>query len=219
MECPFCSWRRRRIYDVDLPLDYCYCDSSHPAILQVFHSQPSDQWIDIINTDTLGIPEKPVERPKSSKMWVRIPLRTSEANQVMHWKDDGYKYESMWYEHNEAVVGFHNTPLAALTTPTVDWTGVEHGTGILKDQRLMYGKCEHNGLHGVNVYADGGCETFVGSGWVSLEVRCSGTTRLRGRREGRYCVCGPSAETCMNAVLLALWVPFEELPPLVFLTG
>ena len=90
--------------------------------------------------------------------------------------------------------------------------------GILRQLRLAYGRCGHGGNVGVNVYADGGLETFEGvQGWVQLEVLCQKTTRLvRGRRH-RYCICGPNDELCLYVALKALWVPMDELPGMVLL--
>ena len=69
------------------------------------------------------------------------------------------------------------------------------------------------------MYSDGGLETFLGSqGWVQLEVEVCDTTRLSGGRINRYCVTGPAFERCEKVVLVALWVPMEELPSIVWLS-
>ena len=74
------------------------------------------------------------------------------------------------------------------------------------------------GHSGVNVYSDGGLETFAGfTGWVQLEVHCTNTTILKGGRPNRYCLKGPSGQTCFKAAIVALWVPLDEIPSMVFL--
>ena len=93
------------------------------------------------------------------------------------------------------------------------------GNGILVDGRLHYGCCSHQGNSGVNVYSDGGLETFHGSkGWVQLEVRCTNTTKLTGGRDKRYCVKGTAGAQCLKAALVALWVPMDEVPSMVALS-
>ena len=72
---------------------------------------------------------------------------------------------------------------------------------------------------GVNVYADGGVETFEGSeGWVQIEVWYTNTTKLKGGRAHRFCVNRPSGHVCKKVVLVALWVPCDEVPSLVMLS-
>ena len=81
------------------------------------------------------------------------------------------------------------------------------------------GYCTHNGLSGVNVYSDGGLDTFAGSeGWVQLEVLCTNTTRIPSGRKKRYCVRGPCGEVCHKAAIVALWVLFDEIPSMVYLS-
>ena len=93
------------------------------------------------------------------------------------------------------------------------------GNGILVDGRLHYGCCSHQGNSGVNVYSDGGLETFHGSkGWVQLEVRCTNTTKLQGGRTNRYCVNGDRGEVCRKVAIVALWIIVDELPPFVFMS-
>ena len=107
-----------------------------------------------------------------------------------------------------------------MATPGYD--GFPIGDGILVEGRLRYGIRTHDGHSGVNIYSEGGLETFNGfkgpKGWVQLEVRCSNTTRLVGGRPGQYCVKGPRREVCNKVALVALWVRLDEIPPLVLLS-
>ena len=94
------------------------------------------------------------------------------------------------------------------------------GNGILNDGRLAYGHCTHDGNSGVNIYSDGGLETFDGSrNRAQIEVECNSTKTLSGGRPNRYCIRGPGGEICMNASLRALWVPRDELPSIVAFAG
>ena len=124
-------------------------------------------------------------------------------------------FEGTWYSRFESVKAYHNTELKHLVRGTDE--GI--GTGILNDQRLRYGICSHGENIGVNVYADGGLETFNGyKGWIQLEVMCTGTTRLKGGRAHRYCVKGKPNEICKRVSILALWVPLDELPSMICLS-
>ena len=115
------------------------------------------------------------------------------------------------------MTGDHNTKLESLVTATETWQG-KLGNGILVEGRLRYGCCSHENNIGVNVYSDGGLETFDGSmGWVQLEVLVVNTVKLKGGRCNRYCVCGPQKEVCHKAAIVALWVPLQEVPPIVYL--
>ena len=165
-------------------------------------------------TKRLCSPVLPVRR--DGQLWLSIPLRCETSVQC---SDSHYFYDGWQKDPQETVVGFHNTRLESLVEATPTWTGTPNGNGILVDGRLRYGCCTHNGCSGVNVYSDGGLETFDGSkGWVQLEVRCTNTTKLKGGREGRYCVCGPSGEVCNKAALVALWVIYDEVPKMVALS-
>ena len=95
----------------------------------------------------------------------------------------------------DTVVGIHNTRLESLFSATRTRTGALNGNGILVDGRLRYGCCTHGVCSGVNVWSGLGAETFAGcTGWVSLEVRCTNTTPLKGGRRGGHCIRGPSGE-------------------------
>ena len=110
------------------------------------------------------------------------------------------------------MIGYHNTRLESLINATTSWSG-DIGSGILVDGRLRYGSCTHNGCRGVNIYSDGGYETFAGSqGWVQLELLCLNTTKLQGGRQNRYCIRGPRGAICYKASILALWIPYDEVP-------
>ena len=214
--CTLCAWRRQCIHDRDDRTDAPHgtCDSACPIILRGLHTVPSQVWIDIIGTKRLCSPNLPEVR--DGVTWLSIPLRCPSDVQVA---DCDYVYDGCWKAYNETVIGFHNTKLESLVTATPSWTGIPNGEGILKDGRLRYGSCTHEGNSGVNVYSDGGLETFVGStGWVQLEVHCVNTTKLKNGRAKRYCVNGPSGETCLKAAIVALWVPLDEVPPIVFLS-
>ena len=92
-------------------------------------------------------------------------------------------------------------------------------SGILRDGRLRYGNGTHQGDSGVNIYSDGGLETFGGSkGWVQLEVRCTNTKKLKGGRVNRYCVKGRPGEVCHKVAIVALWILYEEVPPMIMLS-
>ena len=98
-------------------------------------------------------------------------------------------------------MAYHNTQLANLIAPNCNG----HGNGILRDRRLRYGVLTHLKNQGVNVYADGGLETFEGFvGRVQLEVRVCSTTKLNGGRSGRYCINGKPGEVCRKAVIEAM---------------
>ena len=155
---------------------------------------------------------------RGSKQWVRFPLRLDDSAKWLP------QCESYMFEHkirDRPVIAFHNTKLENLVQahqyelqqPCASYRGV------LFDQRLRYGRGTHCGCKGVNVYADGGLETFDGyEGWVQLEVQCQRTTTLKGGRRRRYCVRGTSDEPCLDVVLLALWVPLAEVPTMVLFT-
>lgn len=214
--CAICKWRRQLIKQTDDATDApeWACDSSHPVILEMLHQRPSPVWRDIILTNRLCSPGLPVRR--AGQLWLSIPLRCETSVQC---SDSHYFYDGWQKDPQETVVGFHNTRLESLVEATPTWTGTPNGNGILVDGRLRYGCCTHNGCSGVNVYSDGGLETFDGSkGWVQLEVRCTNTTKLKGGRQGRYCVCGPSGEVCNKAALVALWVIYDEVPKMVALS-
>ena len=211
--CSVCAWRRRLIKtsddDTDAPL--WACDSAEPVILKGLHQKPSQVWIDIISTDRLCSPSLPVMR--EGRAWVSIPLRCFTT--VQH----SNMYDGCWQHPQDTVIGFHNTKLESLVEPTPSWTGIPNSYGILWDGRLRYGSCTHDTHKGVNLYSDGGLETFDDcTGWVQLEVRCTNTTKLRGGRNNRYCVSGPSGDICNKVAIVALLVPLAELPSIVFLS-
>ena len=131
---------------------------------------------------------------------------------------EGYWFEGQWHEPGQTVVAYHNTRLTSLVSST-EVCGEHIGNGILNDGRLMYGVCTHLRNSGVNVYADGGLETFGDStGWCQLEVDCSQTKRLQGGRGARYCIRGEGGTLCRKVALRALWVPFAEIPWPIFLS-
>ena len=217
--CMICQWRRARIVsldpheddETDAPPDCC--DSCAPEILRLLHTHPGDVWVAIINTCLLSRPDGvPIQREGSSRWWVRMPLRL--GTRVMPVLGE-YMFEGKTYSRYEPVVAYHNTQLKHLVSGTKE--GI--GNGILKDRRLRYGRLSHGTCIGVNVYGDGGLETFEGhTGWIQLEVLCTGTTKLKRGRADRYCVKGPTNGICDNVSIRALWVPYDELPPLVFLS-
>ena len=87
------------------------------------------------------------------------------------------------------------------------------------DGRLRHGICTHQRNVEVNVYSDGGLETFDGdTRWVSLEVKCTNTKELSRGREHRYCINGSSYHICHKVALVALLVPYEEVPNMVALS-
>ena len=214
-KCPICAWRRQYIPQDDEATDApkWTCDSDDPAILRGLHQKPSQVWIDIINTNRLCSPELPVKR--GERWWVKIPLRCELQVQD---SDGHYVYDGVWKDPHQTVRGYHNTKLESLVTATETWKG-KLGNGILVEGRLRYGCCSHENHIGVNVYSDGGLETFDGSmGWVQLEVLVVNTVKLKGGRCNRYCVCGPQKEVCHKAALVALWIPLQEVPPIVYLS-
>ena len=220
--CPICAWRRQHIKQDEDATDAppWACDSACPRILEALHSKPSQTWIDIISTDRLCSPDLPVVR--QGVQWVCIPLRCDQNIQESHCQ---YHYDGLWKDHNQTVIGYHNTRLKSLVNATPSWNGGPIiGCGILKDGRLRYGACTHDGNSGVNVYSDGGLETFDPSTsdeesiWVQLEVRCCNTTSLKGGRAGRFCINGQKGEICYKAAVVALWVPKVQLPAMVFLS-
>ena len=209
--CDWCHWRRTRILrhadDSDAPI--WACDSGVPKILEALHADPGEIWLDIIDSGRLCSPSLPIEREK--RMWIRIPLRCRT--------EESFVYPSDGHPCDIAEIAYHNTRLESLVRPTQGWWERPLGEGILHDGRLRYGYCTHCGNQGVNVYSDGGLETFNGSrNWVQLEVLCNSTTKLRGGRASRFCINGPSGEVCMKAALCALWVPLEEVPSMVRLS-
>ena len=218
-QCSICAWRRKNIYDPeadpdgvsDAPEDCC--DSACQRILRGLHTFPGALWKAIISTNTLSRCSLPQQRIGSAEQWVRIPLRL-EHHRVLGPSDCNFLYNGQWHGQSAGVLGFHNTRLSSLVGPSVGGMG----NGILVDRRLRYGECSHNSKIGVNVYSDGGVETFSGHiGWVSLEVHCCNTTRLNSGRPNRYCIRGSTGDLCMKAVLVALWVPLQECPSVVFL--
>ena len=213
-QCNICTWRRRCIQQEPDATDAppWACDSAVPSILQGFHAYPGDVWYDIIATETLCSPTF-VER--TSGWWARLPLRCPGSLQAA---ETHYSYSGLWHEPRSCVVGFHNTRLESLVRTTTMW-GFMVGNGILNDRRLAYGHSTHDGNSGVNIYSDGGLETFAGSkNWVQIEVECNSTKTLRGGRPNRYCIRGPGGDICMKAYLRALWVPLDELPCIVALS-
>ena len=202
----------------DAPVDEC--DSSWPPILRALHQLPDHTWVDIIESNTLSKCSVPMHRDGSTRLWVRIPLRIPHVDLCLE-SDTDFWFEGLTVAADHYVVAFHNTKVQHLVSrPTWPWVSPQSPNyGILLQRRLAYGRCGHEGNVGVNVYADGGLETFEGAqGWVQLEVLCQKTTRLRGGRSGRYCICGPSDQICKYAALEALWVPKDELPNMVLLT-
>ena len=175
-KCPICAWRRQLIPQDDeaTSAPQWACDSDDPAILRGLHQKPSQVWIDIINTNRLCSPELPVKR--GERWWVKIPLRCELQVQD---SDGHYVYVGVWTDPHQTVRGNHNTKLESLVTATETWTG-KLGNGILVEGRLRYGVCSHENNIGVNVYSDGGLETFDGSmGWVQLEVVAQARRRAR----------------------------------------
>lgn len=225
MPCPICSWRRRLIRfaaeddqteETDAPANECDC--SFPPVLELLHTDPGPLWQRIIMTDALKPPDLPQTRLGSHRLWVRIPLRIPEAEWTVNMSDCHCVFEDRFCNPDVYVEAFHNTRLQHL----VGANAHGHGAGILFDRRMRFGVWGHNNNVGVNVYADGGLETFEDCrgeptrGWVQLEVRCTNTTRLTGKgRRHRYCINGPSGQVCLKAALQALWVPMDELPPIV----
>ena len=229
--CPRCEWRRRLIKQDPNATDAppWTCETSHPEILRMLHHPPCALWRRIIETDTLCSPSSLLRRfprkppvlwwdsvsesdPEASPFpWIRIPLRC--VSDVCP-SDCTYAYEGESKEKNQIVTGFHNTRLESLVQATAGGHGEEKG--ILVDKRLRFGKGRHRGNSGVNVYADGGLETFGGCpGWCSLELTCVNTTSLKGGRAHRYCVNGPFGEICYKVAIKALWVPWDEVPAVV----
>ena len=139
-----------------------------------------------------------------------------------------YQFEGRDYGPHEPVTVFHNTRLESLVQSTPDqndqnWNPWSHepvqiGSGILNDQRLYYGTCTHDKRSGVNVNVDGSWAFEYSTGWVALECDAVGTVRLRDSWK-KYCVRGPPYNKCFKVALKALWVPFDELPDFIFLTG
>ena len=200
------------------------CDSCHPRILTAIHADPGDLWKAIINTDTLGFPELPLARLDSSRPFVRIPLRIKPENQTIHSGEGApdfggdYWFEGCYYRATDPVIVYHNTQLTSLVGPTQDlFSPARIGQGILKQQRLHYGTGTHAHKSGVNFHADG-CWCFDGyTGWVQLECEAVCTSKLSDSWK-RYCVRGKAFAMCRKVVLRALWVPYDELPPLIFFT-
>ena len=183
------------------------------------HTYPGETWKAIVETGTLCPATGPHVRD-DGKQWARIQLRISPDCRTMHYGGNHWVYDGVnHYPGGDRCVGYHNTKLENLIQPFTPWTGRPIGNGILKDGRICFGVCTHQGNSGVNVYSDGGLETFDGStDWVQLEVEVCDTTSLRGGRASRYCVRGPAYETCDKVVLKALWVPFHKLPGIVWLS-
>ena len=94
--------------------------------------------------------------------------------------------------------------------------GCTIGKGILVEGRPRYGICTHARNFGVNIYADGGLETFYGpERRAQPEVHCTNTKKLQGGRPGRYCVNGPFNHVCTKVVIVAVWVPSDQVPWIV----
>ena len=181
------------------------------------HRRPSATWETIIETGTLSPPPPPIVRT-DGKDWVRIPLRVGPECRTMEYGGNHWVYDGIHHNPGARCVGYHNTRLENLINPATTWNG-QIGHGILKDGRLFYGVCTHQGNSGVNVYSDGGLETFHGAeGWVQLEVEVCDVTRLHGGRINRYCVKGDAFAPCEKVVLTALWVPMREVPSIVYLS-
>ena len=219
--CGICAWRRARIISSDDEQGMGdWCDSDDPSILRGLHADPGPTWRAIINTYTLSCPT--LYRREDGKDWARIPLRIQIKNLYLAESDNGWEYCGILQRPGDSVIAYHNTPLKSLVEPTLAWTGEPIGNGILVDERLRFGICTHGGCSGVNLYSDGGLQTFhslTTPGWVQLEVACCNTTKLKGGGCGkRYCIRGPGFATCDKAVLRALWVPLRELPSLVWLS-
>ena len=184
------------------------CDSASPTILKGLHLKPNKVWMDIISTARLCSPSRPVVR--EGRTWLSIPLRLETDVQCSNCH---YFYDGCWKDSHESVIGYHNTRLESLVTATPLWTGMQIGSGILVDGRLRYGCCTHNGCSGVNVYSDGGCETFADSKrWVQLEVRCSNTTKLQGGRANRYCIRGKMEKFAIRLLCLLYGFPTTMFP-------
>ena len=178
----------------------------------------------IIATDTLGLPERPVRRATGIRPFVRIPLRIDKQHQqIQYVPDDKYQgdyvYEGRSMSRFETVTVFHGTRLSSLVHSTRDWQGEDLGRGILHQQRLVYGSCTHGNKSGCNFHTDGSWTFDGSSGWVQLECDVTSTSKLKGGAEGRYCVRGPRNEICLKAILRALWVPYDEIPAMVYFTG
>ena len=221
--CDTCTWRRYHIHNcIDqfrqwIPLA-CDCAPDLKAVYDGLHANPGQTWREIIETGTLSPPSLPVVRSDGTE-WSRIPLRVGPECRVMHYGGNHWVYDGTTYSQGDRCVGYHNTRLESLIHPVTAWNDKPIGQGILKDGRLCYGVCTHHGNSGVNVYSDGGLETFHGSqGWVQLEVEVCDTTKLKDGRANRYCVRGTPFETCEKVVLTALWVPMKELPSIVYLS-
>ena len=207
--CLFCTWRRVFILQEEDSTDapVWACDSLHPPILHAVHQLPCSIWMAIIATARLCSPSRVV---RYGREWTRVPLR---ADQKVECSANAYQYEGRWMWAHQAVAGFHNTRLASLISATHSWDGCTIGKGILWEGRLRYGICTHETNAGVNIYADGGLETFHGSErWAQLEVHCTNTKKLQGGRGHRYCANGPFNHVCKKIVLVALWVPFVQVP-------
>ena len=218
-KCVICSWLRHRIRplherlcDGEPPLDEC--DSESLAILALLHTNPGPTWTAIIDTGVLSHCSTPV--PRGGILWVRIPLRMPEAHRQLESGNNQWNFEGRTYSSDEWVLAYHNCHVESLVRSTDCW-GNELGRGILIDGRLRYGYSSHKRNIGVNVYADGGLETFKPQwpGWVQLEVECNSTTKLQSGRGHRYCVKGASGELCMKVRLCTLWVLVYELPPII----
>ena len=119
----------------------------------------------------------------------------------------------------QTIVFFVKCTKDSLVRGTRSWDGDVIGHGILVEGRLRYGCCSHRGNSGVNVYSDGGLETFGATkGWVQLEVRCTDTTILKRGRSNRYCVKGTRGELCRKVAIVALWVLLDEMPEFVLMS-
>ncbi|CAK0894769.1 unnamed protein product [Prorocentrum cordatum] len=200
-----------------LPLA-CDCAPDLTVVHEGLHANPGATWRAIIETGTLSPPSLPVVRSDGQE-WSRIPLRVGPECRAMHYGGNHWVCDNATHSPGDRCVGYQNTRLESLIHPATAWNEKQIGRGILKDGRPCYGVCTHHGNSGVNVYSDGGLETFHGSqGWVQLEVEVRDTTKLKDGRINRYCVKGTPFETCEKVVLEALWVPRRELPSIVCLS-
>jgi len=208
---PYAAEKEKPLVNVDTRASsapaFVHKTIAFPTFAQDVRADRKEIWMQIISTLRLCSPGRQVFR--EGRAWLTFPLRCDTNVQC---SDCYYSYNGKGKNPCECVIGYHNTRLESLTNATPSWSG-DIGSGILVDGRLRYGSCTHNGCSGVNIYSDGGYETFAGSqGWVQLELRCSNTTKLQGGRQHRYCIRGPKGEICYKASLFALWIPYGEVP-------
>ena len=132
--CSICFWRRLYIHAGQAPSDEecCKCDSEVPAILTLLHTYPGEDWMHIIQTDTLGLPEVPVRRATGNRRFVRILLRIDKQHEQIHYvPHDKYRgdyvYEGRHMRPFETVTVFQGTCLSSLVHSTRDWGGGKPG--------------------------------------------------------------------------------------------